>query len=79
MKYINEAGWDRVARVILGSVLLFLGWAEVVTGGFGTFLKVVGFVPLATGIAGWCPIYAILHFRTKKNAERRELDTPVAA
>ena len=79
MNYINEAGWDRIARVALGSVLLFLGWAEVVTGGFGTFLKVFGFVPLVTGIAGWCPIYAILHFRTSKNAERPELETLTAA
>ena len=79
MKYINEAGWDRVARVMLGAMLLYLGWAEIVTGGLGTFLKVVGFVPLATGLTGWCPIYAILHFRTNKNDEKQELDTPVAA
>ena len=79
MKYINEAGWDRIARVALGSVLLFLGWAEIVTGGFGTFLKVFGFVPLVTGITGWCPIYAILNYHTNKNAEQQELDTPVAA
>ena len=79
MNYINEAGWDRVARVTLGAGLLYLGWAEVVTGGFGTFLKVFGFVPLVTGLAGWCPIYAILHYRTNKTAETQDLDTPVAA
>ena len=64
MSYMNEAGWERVLRVVLGAALLFLGWGEVLTGGLGTFLKVIGFVPLATGVLGWCPIYALLHFRT---------------
>jgi hypothetical protein len=29
MKYVNEAGWDRIARVVLGIVLLALGWSGV--------------------------------------------------
>lgn len=65
---INEARWDRVARVVLGGVLLYLGWANVVTGGWGVFLKIIGFVPLITGVVGWCPIYAIAKFRTKPSA-----------
>lgn len=64
MKFINEAGWDRVVRVVLGVALLILGWGGIVTGGLGTFFKVVGFVPLATGLAGWCPLYAIFNVRT---------------
>ena len=66
MKYINEAGWDRALRVGLGIVLLALGWGEVVTGGLGTFFKFVGFVPLATGLVGWCPLYSVFRFRTTK-------------
>jgi hypothetical protein len=66
MSYINEAGWDRIARIVLGFVLLYLGWAGVVTGGWGVFFKWIGFVPLLTGIAGWCPIYALLKVRTNK-------------
>ncbi len=68
MKYLNEAGWDRIVRIVLGVVLLYLGWAGVVTGGWGTFLKVLGFVPLLTGLIGFCPIYAVLKFRTIKAA-----------
>jgi hypothetical protein len=70
MKFANEAGWDRIARIALGIVLLVLGWGGIVEGGLGTFLKVMGFVPLATGLAGWCPIYAVFRFRT--NEEQRE-------
>lgn len=68
MKYFNEAGWDRIVRIVLGVALLYLGWAGVVTGGWGTFLKVIGFVPLLTGLVGFCPIYAIFKVRTIKAA-----------
>jgi hypothetical protein len=66
MSFINEAGWDRIGRVVLGVVLLALGWGGVVDGTLGTVLKVVGFIPLITGLVGWCPIYAILRIRTKE-------------
>jgi len=62
---LNEASWDRIVRVVLGIVLLYLGWAGVVTGGWGLFLKVIGFVPLITGLIGWCPIYALLKTGTQ--------------
>lgn len=65
--FINEASWDRIARVVLGAVLIFLGFG-VVHGGFGTFLGIVGFIPLLTGVAGWCPLYAIFKFRTNHTA-----------
>jgi len=64
--FINEAGRERIARVALGAALLHLGWGEVVSGGLGTFLKFIGFIPLFTGVAGWCPIYAALGFRTNR-------------
>jgi len=66
MSYINEASWDRIIRVILGIVLLYLGWAGVVSGGLGVFFKYFGFIPLITGLVGWCPLYAVFKFRTNK-------------
>jgi len=66
MKYVNEAGWDRIVRVVLGIALLYLGWAGMVTGGWGTFLKIIGFLPLLTGLVGFCPAYALFKFRTNK-------------
>jgi hypothetical protein len=70
MSFANEAGWDRIARVALGIVLLYLGWAEVVTEGWGTAFKIIGFVPLATGLLGWCPLYQLFGFRT--NSQTKE-------
>ncbi len=62
---INEANWDRIGRLVLGVVLLFLGWAGIVPGGWGVFLKIIGFVPLLTAIVGWCPAYALFKIGTK--------------
>lgn len=64
MSFINEAAWDRIARVALGIVLLALGWGGAVDGTLGTIFKYLGLVPLATGLIGWCPLYAIFKFRT---------------
>ncbi|MDH3455294.1 MAG: DUF2892 domain-containing protein [Gemmatimonadota bacterium] len=66
MSWINEAGWDRVLRVIAGIALLSLGWAGIVTGTLGTVFKWLGFLPLITGLVGWCPAYALSGLKTKK-------------
>jgi hypothetical protein len=62
---MNEGTADRAIRVVAGIVLLVLGWGEIVTGTLGTVFKIVGFVPLATGLVGWCPLYAVGKFSTR--------------
>lgn len=64
--FMNEASWDRIARVVLGIVLIALGFSGAVEGGLGTALGLIGFVPLITGLVGWCPLYAIFRFRTNR-------------
>jgi len=66
--FINEAGWDRVLRVLLGAVLLYLGWAGVVGGTLGLVFKVFGFVPLLTGLVGWCAVYSLFGVSTCSRA-----------
>jgi len=56
---VNEAMWDRVARVVGG--LLLIGLAIAGTIGFWGY---VGVVPLITGIAGHCPVYRVLGINT---------------
>jgi hypothetical protein len=63
---MNEATWDRAIRVVAGLVLLYLGWSGVAPGTLGTAFKWLGFLPLLTGIVGYCPAYPLLGFRTKK-------------
>jgi O-antigen/teichoic acid export membrane protein len=65
---INEAPWDRIARVILGAAMLYIGFA-VMDGTWGTVVGIVGFIPLLTGLVGWCPLYAL--FRTGTSRDDR--------
>lgn len=65
---VNEASWDRIARVILGIVLIYLGFSSVIDGGLGIAVGIFGFIPLITGIVGWCPLYSVFNFRTNKDA-----------
>ncbi|MGF1666678.1 MAG: DUF2892 domain-containing protein [Acidimicrobiia bacterium] len=73
MSFRNEGTADRAIRIVAGIVLLALGWGRVVDGTLGTVFKFLGFVPLATGLMGWCPLYAIgkLSTRTKETVAAR--------
>jgi hypothetical protein len=73
MAFVNEAGWDRIARVVVGVALIAVGFGAV-GGTAGTVLAAVGLIPLVTGTVGYCPIYSVLHVRTNHRDE-----TPNAA
>ena len=55
----NVGGFDRVLRIVLGLVLIGLA-ASGTVGLWGW----IGIVPLATGLIGWCPPYALLVWST---------------
>jgi hypothetical protein len=57
----NVGSIDRILRITLGLVLIVL--AATGTVGWWGWL---GIVPLATGLIGWCPPYAILGLSTCK-------------
>ena len=42
---INEAGWDRVARVVIGVAMLVVGFG-LMSGTAGLVVGIIGFVPL---------------------------------
>lgn len=60
----NESSIDRGIRIVLGVALLVLGFGGIVTGTWGTVFKILGFIPLLTGIIGYCPIYSLLKIKT---------------
>ncbi len=55
----NEHRVDRVVRVVLGLAVL-----SIVFVGPQTMWGLIGVVPLATGLAGTCPIYSAIGFST---------------
>jgi len=56
----NESSTFRAIRVVAGLVMLYLGWTGTVAGTAGVVLQWLGFVPLLTGLTGFCPLYAVL-------------------
>jgi len=38
----------------------------VLEGTVGIVAGVMGLIPLATGLIGWCPLYSLFNLRTKK-------------
>ncbi|MEO7962800.1 MAG: DUF2892 domain-containing protein [Gemmatimonadaceae bacterium] len=51
----NVGGLDRALRITLGLVLLSL----TIVGPQTTW-GLLGLIPLATGLVGWCPLYGML-------------------
>ena len=64
---INEGAIDRAIRGAVGAILLVLGLV-VVKGTIGIVLGVLGGILLATGIVGFCPLYALFGIDTNKKA-----------
>ena len=60
MKF-NVGGIDRVLRIIVGIALIALVFVGPMTP-WGW----IGIVPLATGLIGWCPPYALFGWNTRK-------------
>ncbi len=59
----NEGTVDRALRVLVGVALLawyFMGQGE----GFWHTAKLIGIVPIFTGLVGWCPLYTLLGVST---------------
>ena len=59
MNLRNEGTVDRILRVIVGAALL-----AIVFVGPQTAWGWIGIVPLATGLVGTCPLYALLGINT---------------
>jgi hypothetical protein len=62
----NLSGAERALRVLAGAAMLAGSWCGAVTGIEGVALQVFGWVPLITGIAGWCPFYAVLGLSSRR-------------
>jgi hypothetical protein len=62
----NESGLDRTIRIIFGIVLLGLYLLGYVGGGLGIVFVILGAIALITGIIGFCPLYSLFKFSTKK-------------
>lgn len=62
----NVGSVDRIVRIVAGLALILVGFL-VLGGTAGTIVGVVGFIPLLTGLIGWCPLYLPFRFSTRKS------------
>ena len=54
----NEGNIDRIIRIVLAVVIFGLGLASQ------SWLGLIGFIPLLTGLVGFCPLYSIFGLST---------------
>lgn len=62
---VNLNWADRILRTALGLGMIVAGWSAA-DGVLAFVLRLFAFYPLATGIAGWSPVYELFHIRTKR-------------
>jgi len=60
----NIGSTERIIRIIAGAGILSLAFA-----GPQSPWAYLGIIPLATGLAGWCPPYALLGKSTCKSGQ----------
>jgi hypothetical protein len=59
----NVGGADRILRIVIG--LALIAWFIFDQGqGFWHWAKLIGIVPLLTGLMSTCPVYSILGIST---------------
>ena len=65
---VNVGGVDKVVRIVAGICLLGLIF---VLEGSARWLGLIGIVPLATGLIGYCPLYSLIGMNTCPATARR--------
>jgi hypothetical protein len=66
MSYANLSNLDRAIRIAVGLLMLGAAWMGLATGIWKAGFEIFGWVPLGTGLIGWCPVYALLGVRTRR-------------
>ncbi|MFP3853036.1 MAG: DUF2892 domain-containing protein [Anaerolineales bacterium] len=64
----NMSNIDRIIRVVLAAIFVYLYFAGVVGGALAVILLMLGGVFLLTSIVGFCPLYASFKFSTIKKS-----------
>ena len=63
---LNEGKVDRITRTAVGFGLLFAGFSGFLPVALGNAATLIGLVALGTALAGWCPLYTLLHVDTSR-------------
>ncbi len=64
----NVGSADKIVRIVVGIGLLSLFF---ILEGNMRFLGLIGIVPIATALMGWCPLYSVLGLSTCPLTEKK--------
>ncbi|MHB1299789.1 MAG: YgaP family membrane protein [Burkholderiales bacterium] len=64
----NVGSVDKIVRVVVGIGLLSLFF---ILEGNMRFLGLIGIVPIATALMGWCPLYSVIGVNTCPLTEKK--------
>ena len=64
----NVGSADKIVRIVVGIGLLSLFF---ILEGNMKFLGLIGIVPIATALMGWCPLYSVIGVNTCPLAEKK--------
>ncbi|MCQ3938992.1 MAG: DUF2892 domain-containing protein [Chloroflexi bacterium] len=62
----NMSDLDRIVRVVLAALFVYLYFGGIVTGALGIVLVVLAGVFLLTSVVAFCPLYVPFKFSTYK-------------
>ena len=65
--YRNVPRFERLARVTGGGLFLALACTQLLPESYPAAAVLLGVVLVATGLAGWCPLYAVLKAGTRRS------------
>ena len=60
----NIGNADRILRLLLAALAVFLYFTNVVSGTLGIVILVVGGILLLSSLAGTCPLYSLVGLNT---------------
>jgi len=60
---INVGKIERLIRVLVGFAILYIGVLSQIEPKFWGY---IGFIPIITGVLGWCPVYLPFKINTNK-------------
>jgi hypothetical protein len=62
----NMGSIDKIIRLVVAAVLVYLYYAGVVTGTLGVVLLIVAVVFTLTSVVSFCPLYTLMGIKTCK-------------
>ena len=63
----NMSSMDRIIRTVVAVIIGVLIFTNAVSGTFAIILGIVAVILLVTALIGFCPLYSLFKFSTKKS------------